>query len=79
MLSLNQNYSLCAILLRLFWPFALTSVFLRQQKQVMKLVLESSTASIDSELMALAINLATNKRNAQLISEGKFFCTMQLM
>jgi len=38
---------------------------------VMKLVLESSTASVDSELMALAINLATNKRNAQLISEGK--------
>ena len=37
----------------------------------MKLVLESPTPTVDSELMALAINLATNKRNAQLICEGK--------
>lgn len=38
---------------------------------VMKLVLESGSSTIDPELMALAINLATNKRNAQLICEGK--------
>ena len=36
----------------------------------MKLILECQSERVDLELIALAINLATNKRNAQLICEG---------
>lgn len=38
--------------------------------QVMKLLLESQEPQADLELMALCINLAANKRNAQLICEN---------
>ena len=38
--------------------------------QVMKLMLECPGDRIDLELIALCINLAANKRNAQLICEG---------
>ncbi|XP_069172370.1 kinesin-associated protein 3 isoform X3 [Procambarus clarkii] len=37
---------------------------------VMKLVLNSPGSQVPLELMALAVNLAANKRNAQLICEG---------
>ncbi|KAK3889150.1 hypothetical protein Pcinc_006727 [Petrolisthes cinctipes] len=37
---------------------------------VMKLMLNSSGPQVPLELMALAVNLAANKRNAQLICEG---------
>eukprot|EP00095_Tigriopus_kingsejongensis_P012143 maker-scaffold954_size76946-snap-gene-0.19 protein:Tk12143 transcript:maker-scaffold954_size76946-snap-gene-0.19-mRNA-1 annotation:"kinesin-associated protein 3-like" len=37
---------------------------------VMKLILETTEEQVDLEVMALAINLAANKRNAQLICEG---------
>lgn len=36
----------------------------------MKLVLECLDDKVDLELVALCINLASNKRNAQLICEG---------
>ena len=36
----------------------------------MKMILESTSESVEIELIALAINLAANKRNAQLICEG---------
>lgn len=36
----------------------------------MKLVLNSPEPMVPLELMALAVNLAANKRNAQLICEG---------
>lgn len=38
--------------------------------KVMKLVLSSPGPQVPLELMALAVNLAANKRNAQLICEG---------
>ncbi len=38
---------------------------------VMKLILETTEEQVDLEIMALAINLAANKRNAQLICEGQ--------
>lgn len=38
--------------------------------QVMKLMLNSTGPQVPLELMALAVNLAANKRNAQLICEG---------
>lgn len=34
------------------------------------MILESTSESVEIELIALAINLAANKRNAQLICEG---------
>ena len=36
----------------------------------MKLILECKSERVDIELVALCINLASNKRNAQLICEG---------
>ena len=36
----------------------------------MKLILHSPGETVPLELMALAVNLALNKRNAQLICEG---------
>lgn len=36
----------------------------------MKMILESTSERVEIELIALAINLAANKRNAQLICEG---------
>lgn len=36
----------------------------------MKMILESTSEHVEIELIALAINLAANKRNAQLICEG---------
>ena len=36
----------------------------------MKLLLECQSDRVDIELIALCINLAVNKRNAQLICEG---------
>jgi len=38
---------------------------------LMKIILQSSDEQVDLEIMALAINLAANKRNAQLICEGE--------
>ncbi|XP_063796365.1 kinesin-associated protein 3 isoform X3 [Pseudophryne corroboree] len=38
--------------------------------QLMKMLFESSDERIDLELISFCINLAANKRNAQLISEG---------
>ncbi len=47
-----------------------TSVcFLLCNWQVMKMLLESPDAQPDLELLALCINLAANKRNAQIICE----------
>ena len=37
---------------------------------LMRIILQCSEEQIDLEIMALAINLAANKRNAQLICEG---------
>ena len=37
---------------------------------VMRLILETTEEQVDLEIMSLAINLAANKRNAQLICEG---------
>lgn len=37
---------------------------------LMKIILQCSDEQVDLEIMALAINLAANKRNAQLICEG---------
>ena len=37
---------------------------------VMRAILETADEQVDLEIMALAINLAANKRNAQLICEG---------
>jgi len=37
---------------------------------LMKIILQCSDDQVDLEIMALAINLAANKRNAQLICEG---------
>jgi hypothetical protein len=37
---------------------------------VMRRILETTEDTVDLEVMALAINLAANKRNAQLICEG---------
>ncbi len=34
------------------------------------MILETTDEQVDLEIMALAINLAANKRNAQLICEG---------
>ena len=34
------------------------------------MILESTSERVEIELIALAINLAANKRNAQLICEG---------
>ena len=38
--------------------------------KVMKMVLENPTDRVEIELISLAINLAANRRNAQLICEG---------
>ena len=37
---------------------------------LMRIILQCSEDQVDLEIMALAINLAANKRNAQLICEG---------
>ena len=37
---------------------------------IMRMILESKEEQVDLEVMSLAINLAANKRNAQLICEG---------
>ena len=38
---------------------------------LMRIILQCSDEQVDLEIMALAINLAANKRNAQLICEGE--------
>ena len=37
---------------------------------IMRMILESKEEQVDLEIMSLGINLAANKRNAQLICEG---------
>ena len=37
---------------------------------IMRMILESKEEQVDLEVMSLGINLAANKRNAQLICEG---------
>lgn len=67
----NQN-PVCCVLYHLSMDDKVKSMFTYTDciPIVMRLILETTEEQVDLEVMALAINLAANKRNAQLICEG---------
>ena len=68
--SRNQN-PVCCVLYHLSIEDKVKSMFTYTDciPIVMRLILETTEEQVDLEIMALAINLAANKRNAQLICE----------
>jgi hypothetical protein len=67
----NQN-PVCCVLYHLSMDDKVKSMFTYTDciPVVMRLILETTEEQVDLEIMSLAINLAANKRNAQLICEG---------
>ena len=67
----NQN-PVCCVLYHLSMDDKVKSMFTYTEciPIVMRLILETTEEQVDLEIMSLAINLAANKRNAQLICEG---------
>merc|ERR1711892_1568716 len=67
----NQNPVSC-VLYHLSMDDKVKSMFTYTDSipSLMKIILQCSDEHVDLEIMALAINLAANKRNAQLICEG---------
>jgi hypothetical protein len=70
--SLNLQNSVCCVLYHLSIEDKIKSMFAYTDciPIVMKMILETSDDQVSLEVMALGINLAANKRNAQLICEG---------
>ena len=69
--SRHQNPT-CCVLYHLSIDDKVKSMFTYTEciPLIMRMILESKEEQVDLEVMALGINLAANKRNAQLICEG---------
>ncbi len=70
--SSNLQNSVCCVLYHLSMEDKVKSMFAYTDciPLVMKMILETTEEQVSLEVMALCINLAANKRNAQLICEG---------
>ena len=70
--SLNLQNSVVCVLYHLSFEDKVKSMFAYTDciPLVMKMILETTDDQVSLEVMALGINLAANKRNAQLICEG---------
>ena len=68
----TQQNPVCCVLYHLSMDDKVKSMFTYTEciPVVMRLILETTEEQVDLEIMSLAINLAANKRNAQLICEG---------
>ena len=69
--SRHQN-PVCCVLYHLSMDDKVKSMFTYTDAIpiIMRMILESKEEQVDLEVMSLGINLAANKRNAQLICEG---------
>ena len=70
--SLNLQNSVVCVLYHLSFEDKVKSMFAYTDciPLVMKMILETTDDQVSLEVMALGVNLAANKRNAQLICEG---------
>ena len=70
--SVNMQNSVVCVLYQLSFEDKVKSMFAYTDciPLVMKMILETTDDQVSLEVMALGINLAANKRNAQLICEG---------
>ncbi len=70
--SSNLQNSICCVLYQLSMEDKVKSMFAYTDciPLVMRMILETTDEQVSLEVMALGINLAANKRNAQLICEG---------
>ena len=70
--SLNLQNSVVCVLYHLSFEDKVKSMFAYTDciPLVMKMILETEDDQVSLEVMALGVNLAANKRNAQLICEG---------
>ena len=73
--SLNLQNSVVCVLYHLSFEDKVKSMFAYTDciPLVMKMILETTDDQVSLEVMALGVNLAANKRNAQLICEGMLF------
>ncbi|CAB4058729.1 Kinesin-associated protein 3 [Lepeophtheirus salmonis] len=69
----RHKHTACCLLYHLSFDDKVKSMFTYTDciPIVMKMILEADFSTEELEIMALAINLAANKRNAQLICEGQ--------